>query len=201
LKLEEPYNHCLKDALKFDKNKTLIDYFSNRNLSYSQENCLDLCFDLFYIKENPCQCKKVELGKILENCWFVEEKFDFSSCTWKYMSEFQKNNLVEKCSDYCPLECDSMSFSFSIFPFKDSYYNQPNSTTVLVYYKTLKYTSIIQQAKTKPEQLISNLGGYLGLFVGISFVSLFEITEIIIEIIFMLRGKRNVILPQIRQEN
>ena len=32
--------------------------------------------------------------------------------------------------------------------------------------------------------MLSNVGGTLGLFVGLSFVSLFEILEIIIEIIF-----------------
>jgi len=113
-KLEEPYNYCLKDVFKFKKNKTLIYYFLDRNLSYSQQNCLGLCFEFFYIKENPCECKQPELGKVFENCWLVEEKFDFSSCTWNYMSEFQKDDLIEKFSDYCLLECDLITFSYSI---------------------------------------------------------------------------------------
>ncbi len=62
------------------------------------------------------------------------------------------------------------------------------STEIYVYYRSLKYTSITQQAKMKWEQLISNLGGYLSLFVGLSFVSLFEITEIFVEIFFRIRN-------------
>ena len=197
-KVEEPYNNCLKDVSKFKKNETLINYFLNRNLSYSQENCLDLCFDLFYIKENPCNCKQAELGNVFEKCWIIKEKGKYLSCTWKYRINFTKYDLVEKCSDFCPLECESMTFSYSILTYNSLNTTNSQSTSIYVYYKTLKYTSITQQVKTKPEQLISNLGGYLGLFVGLSFVSLFEITEIIIEIIFILSGKRNVIQPKIQ---
>ena len=70
----------------------------------------------------------------------------------------------------------------------------------MVFHRSLKYISISQQAKTKPEQLVSNLGGYLGLFVGLSFISLFEIIEIIIEVAFILSGKHNLIEPEIKPE-
>ncbi len=151
---------------------------------------------MFYIQENPCHCKKAVLEDVFEKCFLVEEEAMFSSCIWEYRTNFTKNDLVEKCSNYCPLECDSMTFSYSISANNHKLFSD-NYTEIYVYYKTLKYTSIIQQAKTKPEQLISNLGGYLGLFVGLSFVSLFEITEIIIEIIKILTGKRNFIQLQI----
>ena len=71
-------------------------------------------------------------------------------------------------------------------------------TIINIYYQSLKYTSIIQLPKTKPKQLVSNLGGYLGLFVGLSFVSLFEIVEIIFEIVFILRGNTKVKEPEIK---
>ena len=40
--------------------------------------------------------------------------------------------------------------------------------------------------------MVSNIGGYLSLFLGLSFVSLFEITEITFEIIFALFSRRRV---------
>ena len=46
-KLGEPYNHCLEDINTFDKNKTIITYILGKNQTYSQINCLDLCFDIF----------------------------------------------------------------------------------------------------------------------------------------------------------
>jgi hypothetical protein len=43
-KLEEPYNNCLKDPQTFNLNKTLIDYIIGTNRSYSQKECLNMCF-------------------------------------------------------------------------------------------------------------------------------------------------------------
>jgi hypothetical protein len=53
---------------------------------------------------------------------------------------------------------------------------------VYVYYEDLKYTLISQSPKTDTLSLISNIGGILGLLLGISFLSFIEILEIIIEI-------------------
>ena len=196
-KLEEPYNNCLKDVSTFKKNKTLVEIFLKKKETYSQEKCLDLCFDLFYINENQCKCIEAELGNVLTQCWSIEENSSYSGCTWLYRTKFQSRSLVEKCSEYCPLECDHMSFFLSI---KNGILLTKSQVVIIVFYKTLKYTSITQLPKTKPEQLISNLGGYLGLFVGLSFASIFELTEIIFEIVFILKGKKNVIKPEMRQD-
>jgi hypothetical protein len=57
-----------------------------------------------------------------------------------------------------------------------------NLIIIYVYYKELKYTLISQQPKTEIFDLISKIGGILGLFMGISFMSLIEILEILFEI-------------------
>jgi len=68
-------------------------------------------------------------------------------------------------------------------------------TELRIYYESLKYISIRQIPKSKPFDLISNIG----LFIGVSFVSLFEISELIIEGIFIFfeRKKRTVNYPSI----
>jgi len=60
-----------------------------------------------------------------------------------------------------------------------------NITAIYVFYEDLKYTLISQQPKLQFIDLISNIGGSLGLFVGISFISFLELFEILIEIIFI----------------
>ena len=192
-KLGEPHNQCLKDVSKFKGNKTIIDYFQRKKQAYSRENCQELCFDLFFLKDDPCNCQNPEIGSVWELCHARSKN---PTCTEDYRDQFENNNnLVEKCSDYCPLECDTITFSYSL---TTDQFPALNSSLIRIYYNSLRYTSITQLAKIEPEQLVSNLGGYLGLFVGISFVSLFEIAELIIEIIFMFRGKRNKIEPEIK---
>jgi hypothetical protein len=54
-----------------------------------------------------------------------------------------------------------------------------------VYYSKLSYIKISESPKTSINDLLSNLGGTLGLYVGISFLSFIEIVEIVMEIIFI----------------
>jgi hypothetical protein len=53
------------------------------------------------------------------------------------------------------------------------------------YFESLRYTLISQIPKEKGFDFLSNIGGILGLFVGVSFVTLFEISELIIEFLFI----------------
>lgn len=59
-----------------------------------------------------------------------------------------------------------------------------------VYYKDLKYTFISQQPKVELFDLISNIGGILGLFLGVSFLTCVEFFEILFEIIYVLFLKK-----------
>jgi len=62
---------------------------------------------------------------------------------------------------------------------------------IYVYYSSLKYILITEQSQMHIIDLILNVGGTLGLFIGVSFVSLFEISEIILEIIMIISGKKS----------
>ena len=194
-KLGEPYNQCLKDVSSFDKNKTLINYFLEKNQSYKQVNCLDLCFEMFYIQNNPCQCNETELGNIWLICYWLHSQTDtlesqnISECTLNYRINFTSKKLTQMCSDYCRIECDSITYSISINTANLTENLSAQHTQINVFYKSLKYTSITQQPETTWFRLISNMGGCLSLFVGLSFVSIFEIIEIVSEIIFFLFSK------------
>ena len=185
LKLDEPYNKCLKDASYFQGNKTIVDYILKTNQSYSQIKCLEYCFDLNYIHDKPCNCTKSELGHVWMDCWIEQENKTIDSCTFKYKSKFYKNNLANVCAEYCPLECDTVYYSVT----ENNYNPSDNFTTFIAYFRSLQYTLITQQPKMLTFDLISSIGGILGLFVGVSFVSLFEITEILMQITFIFLKK------------
>jgi len=183
-KLGLPFNNCFKNVSDFDRNKTIIDYIQSKEEHYSQEKCLELCFDLIYIEKRPCGCSNGGLGNIWVNCWILQENSNHSGCTWNFKKEFYKNSILKECSQYCPLECDSIfyyveSSSLAIEP------NNLNTTKVKVNYRSLKYTLITEIEKYPLQDLISNVGGILGLFIGVSFVSLVEIIELFTEMIFL----------------
>jgi hypothetical protein len=126
-------------------------------------------------------------------------------------SHFIKNKVDDECLKQCPLECDSIEYDLLISSAsslsKQAYQlYQPiidNSTSrfdefnltyeeikerlliLNIYYSKLSYIKISESPKTSIIDLLSNLGGTLGLYVGISFLSLIEIVEIMLEIIFI----------------
>ena len=53
---------------------------------------------------------------------------------------------------------------------------------VAVYYPRSKYTIISELPKMSPFDLVSSVGGTLGLFVGLSFFTLVEMVEILLEV-------------------
>ncbi len=188
-KLEEPYNHCLQNVSMFQRNKTVIDYIKAKGHSYTQIKCLELCFDLDYITRNPCNCTNVTIGNVWSACWLDFESSVINSCTFMSKRNFYQQDVKEYCSLYCPLECDSVSFSVQINTFKALFFTDPNVAYFKIFYRSLKYTLITQKPKMLPFDVISNVGGTLGLFVGLSFVSLFEITEMVIEVILIMLRK------------
>lgn len=111
-KLGEPYNHCLENVSLFDKNKTIINYIQSINESYKQIKCFELCFDLNYLQNDSCHCRNVSLGNVWINCWVnIRNNKTLSDCVRGAKEQFYQRTLNEVCSEYCPLECESITYS------------------------------------------------------------------------------------------
>jgi len=209
--LDEPYNNCLKDINTFDSNRTIVDYFAKLNRKYSQKDCFYLCTQLFALEKSNCDCHS-SLDQFNSDCLRKtdEEKItDTETCITQYLKTFRRIQH-EKCQNYCPLECDQNSLtitpylsvlpetgwigrmrksSFGMSNFSEYKQLKKNFVSILVYYKELQYTLISQEAKTEAFCFVSNIGGILGLFLGISFLSFVEILEVLIEIFYILLFK------------
>ena len=122
------------------------------------------------------------------------------------------------CSPYCPLECNSNEYqittTFSQYPTRQ--YAEQNliknpviaskfqnekliyetiKQSVLslnIYYDDLSYTESVESPKLEIVDLVSNIGGVMGVFVGASLLSFFEIIEVIIEVFAILFKKTKV---------
>ncbi len=129
--------------------------------------------------------------------------------------------MKELCTQYCPLECDSMIFQIATtaatYPsiqhatsdlmnnsiIKSKFINESLTYDLVkqsvlslnVYYADLSYMEYSQRAKTTLIDLVSNIGGIAGVFVGASFLSILEIFEALIDVltIFFSRNKVSMI--------
>lgn len=110
-------------------------------------------------------------------------------------------SLRSACKPSCPLECDSIYYdvlsSFSKIVINkvviedNNYYRNAAEHLIgfNVYFTDLKFTKIVQSPKFEFFDLVSNIGGILGLFTGISFLSFAELIELILEIFYIIYDK------------
>ena len=103
--------------------------------------------------------------------------------------------MAEDCNKYCPIECDQFNLKISqnyLGPLPDDYLaglgvdtELKDSLIVLsVYYSSLDYSLLSKSPKTKTFDLISNVGGLLGLFLGLGFIHIGELSEIVWEMFY-----------------
>jgi len=211
-KLAAPYSNCLKNVNSFQLNKTLIDFLHRVNKrAYTQNDCLYHCSRLFVLEKSQCGCNS-SLNDFSKNCIRLSYMLETETqkCVSEYLRNFRKKDHYEKCSQYCPLECDSMNYLINKYTEQlpisgsvskktqiDYYLADFNSyeeikkhyLEIFIYYNDLKYTLISEEPKTETFNFASNIGGILGLFLGISFLSFIEIFEFLFEIIFILFKK------------
>lgn len=179
-RLPKPYNDCYEDLTTFEFNKTFINMILKENRTYSQKECLELCGFSYYLEHSTCGCHP-PIRNVEVSCFLKASNEKVKNCTIDFVGRNLKNIMTKTCLNYCPLECESNGLSIEKYST-----NSIGSTKIRVYLDDLQYTIISQDPKTYLFELIANIGGVLGLFLGISFLSFIEILEIILEIIFIL---------------
>ena len=170
-KLPEPYNPCLdKESINKFESKLVKEIIEN-DYDYRQLNCYDLCYQKFI--ESLAGLRNISLLEAFQNT-----------------SNF---NRKENCDNFCPLECDSVNYETSeiervlieedfdyyieTFLNNSNDYKKENLLVLRIEYSELKYTQISQTAKMTATDLISNIGGVLGVFLELSFYSAYLIFE------------------------
>lgn len=203
LQLGEPYNDCFKNLEDVSSNRTIIDFIKSTNNSYGQVECIRICRNLKTLEESGCNCI-VNLDSAAE-CQSNKNQ-SINDCYAAYLMEFQKRNIYSECADYCPLECDSFSYSIELYQeflpssgvinssttafefvnFKTFENVQKSYLQIRAFYQELNYLNIEQQPHIQMVDLVSSLGGTLGLFLGVSFLSFIEFVELLLEIVSIL---------------
>ena len=88
------------------------------------------------------------------------------------------------CENKCPKECNSTQFKIKLGKLEDNYYS--DGIFIHSSFFDLSSLEIIQIPKMNSFDFVSNVGGLLGLFIGVCFLSLVEVIELFIDIFFVL---------------
>jgi hypothetical protein len=169
---------------------------------YDQVFCSSICCQDKLI--DACGCCDIGIPTI-RNASYCTSKQQIK-CLFEFISSFPflQNNT---CKNVCRKECFKIDyeieksilrfpsqnylnflhiheFSSSKFPkehTKLEKYAKKSFLKLMVNYKTVEYTVIEENAQMTFETLLGSIGGQLGLFIGISVLSLMEVIELFFE--------------------
>lgn len=146
---------------------------SSANQNYNKLNCIDGC--IYREIRNEFNCTFLNSLFSIEG---VRECEDYVN--WP--------DWIKNCEKKCPIGCDSIKFSLQS-TIRETFSSVGSGT--LFFFSVVDFSSleITQIPKMNGFSLISNIGGALGLFMGISFLNFIEIFEFIIDIFFLVFWK------------
>lgn len=139
--------------------------------SYRQVNCIAQCRNSRFLTEYNCT---------LTN-YYGTPGYDYCPKRLRYSEEFD-----DKCSQQCPEECVLIKFDTRVISYKDWEHTDSNNQVIQIQYSELSYIEIRQTPMMTGFTLIAAVGGALGLFIGIRFVSIVELVEYLTEIFWIL---------------
>ncbi|RNA36501.1 acid-sensing ion channel 2 isoform X1 [Brachionus plicatilis] len=206
--MPQPYSECIQNLDSIDSFDS--EYYRKvfrSNLLYRQSDCFE-AFQLSEIYKN-CSCDEMGNNLVYENnntC----DTFTEQLCAITITQKLLETNFKQKNKLFCPLECESIRYkvikSENNYP-SESYGNDLSKTSkirslfenrsnisneelrknvlaVSVYYEYSEQTEISQSASISWEGLVGIIGGTLGLFLGMSFLSFVEFFDLFLQIIF-----------------
>ena len=210
--LPKPYSNCdLDNNAPSTISSELYKLIYHSPYEYNQELCVVQCFQQRLYQN--CNCTYswyVSIGNS-DYCTTLEEL----KCINAFLKYFYENDLIEACRPLCPLECNRTVYGYSMSSIDligDSYLDYINTKPSLladfestpidsatakssivqlnVFYDSLTYTTNTEVAQMDIVALLANIGGTLGLFMGVSVFSVCEIIELFIEIYFVKKRKK-----------
>jgi len=200
----KPYTNC--DDINALKNTSdLVEFFAVKSKVYKQQDCLALCIQRLVNEQCGCHYVGWPMFKAFRSCSNLK---DFE-CYTKIATQFvtNTNSFKADCLKECPLECESVVYETEISSIEYGSNNQfyvdhynasqtSNNAYLNIYFSSMKFTEIKQTPKINVIDLISNLGGVLGIFLGFSVFSLIEIVEVAAQVMGVLLNGENLINPQ-----
>ena len=202
-KLKQPYSDCEVDSrtsVDFDYS-TFYTIFNKSNLIYRQVDCLDLCYQMLLVKNCGCIDYGVNFFNLFKiNAPRVCVRTDYICMEQIFRNK--KSGYYSVCNRQCPKECNDVTYaytnSFSDYPSRTCAKKLLRDSSISVdfdlakedlhdkvlklniHFNDLKYQSIVESPEVNTLTLLANIGGTLGLFLGFSVLSIFEILEMLV---------------------
>ena len=197
----DPFSSC-EDLSSYNFDRTYYNAIQAVSLSYSQSTCLDVCLRQQIIAQ--CGCSYMEFIQI-KKAHPCGEKNNELDCAYNLFYNFWSENSYSVCSNFCPLECNTQTYSYTIstsgYPTDlyaralinnlavSTHFNTTPSIDQIkedvlqlnVHFSNDKYTYTTQSRQYYVYDLFSNTGGIFNLFLGLSIICLAQFLDFLFE--------------------
>ena len=204
--MPKPYSNCdIPNSYATTGYSDLYTLIFESSYKYTQQLCVNLCFQKEVLTQ--CQCNTYDYpffeGAACQN--------DSTQCVANVTETFLATDyLSENCMPMCPLQCNRTGFSPQVSltqlngdSFVDAIQRNANLrkdfvtkdvdvesarlsvAQVNVFYTTMSYLRADESPACDKVCVLANVGGSIGLFMGVSVLSLGEVVETLIEIFFV----------------
>lgn len=197
--LPAPYSQCVDPS---SVNTVMGLEMKRLNITYNRQMCLELSAAKFQIEKLGCYSLRYPRIFNAMPCVSKEKYNDTLNMIYDLKSFF----------DQCPFECKTVDYKMTIsqqsYPFYTDFVNnyllnklfyqrlfmtenvtldmfKYSMASVFIQIEDLKVTSITESPTMTLPDLLANLGGTLGLFLGVSILSFVEFIELTIEIPYL----------------
>ncbi|XP_038619386.1 amiloride-sensitive sodium channel subunit gamma-like [Tachyglossus aculeatus] len=198
-KSQQPHNKCTVDG----SDVPVMNLF---NANYSKEICFHSCFQMQMVEKCHCALSSQPLPPAAKYCNFDQHP-QWMKCYYKLHQKFVKEEL--ECQKICKEECGSSEWELNInlaqWPSDVSEkwmlpvltwdkglgpnqtLNKRDFANLNIFYKNLFQRINLEKPSTSISDLISNLGGQMGLWLSCSIVCVVEIIEVLlVDVIWVL---------------
>jgi len=200
--LPAPFSSCRSDTTSILPTDNVIYKRTVQLNKYSLQLCYDLCLQKLFSMPT-CNCSDPTLPQFDQSLPVCNTNSKLS-CANQVRDRFDTTPISASCSSYCPAPCSyatydtqasssgyPTSYYYSILASTPNLQNKFQSVSlnesvvrgavlkVNVFYDSLNYLTLIDSQTVTIPSLFGTVGGNLGLFLGMSILTLFEILDLI----------------------
>jgi len=158
------YDVSLKKEIEVQLEEPYNECQNMKDFAYRQTDCLALCKNKNFVRNYNCTLRN----------YYSTSGYIF--CNFSHLPEFDS-----VCKEDCPKECISTNFEPVLSKTdRGSYFN--DTLEFYFFYTDLSYLEISETPQMSGYSLMNEIGGALGLFVGITCLSLLELFEFFFEL-------------------
>ena len=210
--MAKPYSRCdLDNDSPADSSSKLFKLIKSSEYAYKAQLCYSQCYQSLLV--NDCNCTDWYIVSLFDR----QKCFNRSqlACNDRVFRKYINSSFFEQnCLPLCPLECNQSQFRVRSSASQligekyldflrnnsrlkedfvarklDSRTAQESFVKIGVYYESLSYEMSTESAKMDVVSMLANIGGNLGLFLGVSVLSLCELIGVALEILVNIKKK------------